>query len=244
MMCLCPDETSKLYRVVLNAEESVSGNYTWSSVLSEPVPKLFEEKSIQIIIEKESSSPTSDRPEPTDNSPTSIITSLATKTAQSKEANRNALLGVCVSLVLVIIVVITLSIVCHMGKHFKVLSLRRMFGQLPNQSRRANGGQGIRPGVSLYRGSNVSLTIINDIYQGVQDTRRDATTRNYNVEQSVETKNQTTEEEGDYAEIDDLSDTRLPGAFGAQNMYVSPEEVRRKKNRDRPLRCNVKVSVP
>ncbi|XP_070202178.1 uncharacterized protein [Littorina saxatilis] len=116
-----------------------------------------------------------------------------------------------------------------------------MLRQQPNQ----NGRQGIGPGVSLYRGSNVSLMITNDIYQGVQATSGDATTRNYNRDQSVDTQNQSTEdEEGDYAVIDDLADTRRPGASGAHILYVSPEEVRRKKNEDRPPRCNVKVSVP
>ncbi|KAK7105332.1 hypothetical protein V1264_016730 [Littorina saxatilis] len=237
---MCPDEENpELYHYMLTGDPSVNGKYTWSSG-----DDIFEDQSVQVVF-KPPKLPIKSTSVGLFESTTAIISESTADLNPSQnnasavpgnKDNAAALVAVGVSLVTFGIVSITLCVICCVNKNVNTPWDRTPTTVTGSPNR--NHTPEPRPSASFYRGSNVSLMIENDIYQG---TPRDGPIADANENPRDDARKRSVEdEEGDYAEIN----SPPVGACAPDNLYVSPEEVRRKKNVDRPPRCNFKANGP
>ncbi|XP_070184632.1 uncharacterized protein [Littorina saxatilis] len=153
--CTCPAEGSDLYRLELSGEQVNSGTWTWSATPS----SAMEQHSMQILIEEPEtgSTPTSgDERTPVDDTVTQshAVDTFVTNFKHPKDGfSFAAKVAVGVSVTAVIFVSVILTVICRLRYNLKAIAHRQ-----PRITVR-----------DLYRGSNVSMMVSNELYEGSQN---------------------------------------------------------------------------
>ncbi|XP_070183872.1 uncharacterized protein [Littorina saxatilis] len=218
--CTCPTEGSDLYRLELAAEQENNGTWTWFAIPS----SAMEKHSMQILIEGDwhSTEPKTGSTPTSADERTSVDDGNADDTFVTNVKHPNdgfsfaAKVAVGVSVTAVIFVSVILTVICRLRYNLKAIAHRQ-----PRITVR-----------DLYRGSNVSMMVSNELYEGSQNLLDNGACAL--VSDGANDSRRSSLEEGDYAEIDSflrqsVAVSDRPNCRPPPVDYVPAAEVRRNK---------------